>query len=131
MEPQLRDLEATISTTPEADAEELVDELSKVFGKIEGADDVEDALKDAAKALKGSKPDRAEAMDAYSEALSAFEAQIAWRGEAVASLRPGLTSYVDTMRGSFGIRVQDRFTREQALAMASCSSEHRDISLNF
>ncbi len=128
---QLRDLGTTIQTAPQAEAENLVGELSDAFGDIEGADDVEDALDDAAKALKASDTDRTEAIEAYATAVAAFDAQAAWRQQADASLRPGLAAYVDTIRGSLGIRVQDRFTREQALAMASCSSRHRDISLNF
>ncbi|GHF01833.1 hypothetical protein GCM10016455_23590 [Aliiroseovarius zhejiangensis] len=131
LEPQLRDLKATVETNSGDDARDQVNELAKVFGKIDGADDIEDALKDAAKALKGSEPDRAKAMEAYNAAIAAYDAQIAWRQQANESLRPGLAAYVDTLRGSLGIRVQDRFTREQALAMASCSSRHRDISLNF
>lgn len=128
---QLRDLGTTIQTAPQAEAENLVGELSDAFGDIEGADDVEDALDDAAKALNASDTDRTDAIEAYATAVAAFDAQAAWRQQADASLRPGLAAYVDTIRGTLGIRVQDRFTREQALAMASCSSRHRDISLNF
>ena len=131
MEPQLRDIRAAIQTMPEAEAEDLVDELSKAFGKIDGAGDVKSALSKAAKALKDKEPDREKAMEAYEKALVEFDSQLGWRAEAAETLQPTLVSYLDTIRGSLGIRVQDRFTREQALAMASCSARHRDVSLNF
>ncbi|MCK8463374.1 TRAP transporter large permease subunit [Aliiroseovarius sp. S1339] len=131
MESQLRALKATVQNMPEAEAEDLASELSKAFGKIDGAGDVKSALSKAAKALKAKEPDRAEAMEAYEDAVAEFDSQMAWRAKADAKLRPQLATYLDVIRGSLGIRVQDRFTREQALAMASCSARHRDISLNF
>ncbi len=48
-----------------------------------------------------------------------------------AKLRDGLNAYLDGIRDTLGIRQQARFTRDQALEMASCTAYHRDISLNF
>ncbi|SPF78824.1 C4-dicarboxylate TRAP transporter large permease protein DctM [Aliiroseovarius pelagivivens] len=131
LEQDLRDMKATIMSTPEDEAQELVNELSKVFGKVEGADDVKKALGKARKALKSKTPDREKALASYDDAVAAYEAQLAWRAEADAKLRNGLNAYLDGIRGTLGLRQQQRFTRDQALEMASCTAYHRDISLNF
>ncbi|MCK0141230.1 SLC13 family permease [Aliiroseovarius sp. F20344] len=131
MEQPLQDMRATIMTTPEAEAEGLVNDLSKAFGKIEGADDVKKALGKARKALKSKTPDREKAIAEYDNAVEAFEAQQGWRSTANANLRADLEAYVDSIKGTLGVRQQERFTRDQALAMASCTAYHRDISLNF
>ena len=131
LEGQLRGLKTTIETVPESDAHELVNEVSKAFGKVDGAGDVKSALSKARKALKAKKPDREKAMKAYNDAVSEYDSQVTWRSEADATLRPEINKYLDAVRETLGIRVQDRFTREQALSMAACSAHHRDISLNF
>ncbi|NDW54598.1 TRAP transporter large permease subunit [Aliiroseovarius sp. PrR006] len=131
LEQDLRNMKATIMSTPEGEAQELVNELSKVFGKVEGAGDVKKALGKARKALKSKTPDREKALAAYDDAVAAYEAQLAWRAEADAKLRSGLNAYLDGIRDTLGIRQQARFTRDQALEMASCTAYHRDISLNF
>lgn len=131
LEQDLRDMKATIMSTPEGEAQELVNELSKVFGKVEGADDVKKALSKARKALKAKTPDREKALAAYDDAVTAYEAQLAWRSDADAKLRDGLTAYRDGIKDTLGLRQQPRFTRDQALQMASCTAYHRDISLNF
>ena len=131
LEQDLRNMKATIMSTPEDEAQDLVNELSKVFGKVEGADDVKKALGKARKALKSKTPDREKALAAYDDAVAAYEAQLTWRAEADAKLRSGLNTYLDGIRDTLGIRQQARFTRDQALEMASCTAYHRDISLNF
>jgi len=40
-------------------------------------------------------------------------------------------SYEETLRGTLGIRSRDRMTREQALFVARCNADHRDVSLSF
>jgi len=131
LEGPLRDMRATIENLPEDEAQVLVNDLAKLFGKVDGARDVKSALSKARKALKGNSPDRAKALEAYEKAVAAYEAGLAWRTEAVVALPASLNAYLDGIRGSLGIRVQKRFTREQALYMAGCTASHRDISLNF
>ncbi len=132
LEQELRDLRAFIEVTPEADAFETVDALEDKFADIEGAGDIKSALGKAERALKDKRnPDRVKALAEYDKALAEYEAQAAWRAEANSTLRPQLVAYLDGIRGTLGIRQQDRLTREQALFMASCNAKHRDISLNF
>lgn len=132
---ELRDglyaLRSSIETLPEKEAESVVNDYAKRVGAVAGAGDVKKALSNARKALKAKTPDREKALAAYEDALATYEAQINWRQDADTTLRPGLETYIEGIRGTLGIRQQDRFNREQALAMASCTAYHRDISLNF
>ena len=130
LEGSLREMRAQIETLPEKEAEGLVKALASQFGSVEGADDVKKLLSKARKALKAKTPDREKALAEFDKAVAAFEEQLIWRAEAEA-LVPGIQTYMDGIRGTLGVRQQARFTRDQALAMASCSSYHRDISLNF
>jgi TRAP-type mannitol/chloroaromatic compound transport system permease large subunit len=131
LETPLRDLRAVIETRPEAEAEGPVYDLSRAFGEVGGAGDIKSALSKARRALKDKEPDRAEALAQYDKALAEFEAQKIWRAKAEAALGADLRAYLDGIRGTLGIRVQQRFTREQALYMAACTASHRDVSLSF
>jgi cytochrome c556 len=132
LETPLRELRAFIETTPEAEAFETVDALEDKFSDVEGAGDIKSALGKAERALKDKRnPDRVKALAEYDKALAEYEAQAEWRVAADAQLRPQLNTYLDGIRGTLGIRQQERLTREQALFMASCNAKHRDISLNF
>ena len=111
--------------------EEAIDEikaLESLIGEVEGAGEVKSLLSKARRAL--DKDEREEALGLYDEAMAEYAAQAAWRDSA-AGLVPGLTAYLDVVRPTLGARVQDRLTRDQALAMARCTARHRDVSLNF
>ena len=132
LETPLRELREIIERTPEAESYILVDALEDKFNDVEGAGDIKSALGKAERALKDKRnPDRVKALAEYDAAMDAYEAQAAWRAKADTSLRPQLTAYMDGIRGTLGLRSQNRLDREQALFMASCNAVHRDISLNF
>ena len=65
------------------------------------------------------------------EAIAAYQADLAWRQRAAAELRGGLETYEAAIRETIGLRKQPRLPGDQAVAIASCNSGHRDISLNF
>ncbi len=131
LESDLLAMREIIASTEPAVAEAEVNELAKRFGDVAGADDIKSALTDARRALKAKEPDQNKALEAYEEALQAFEAQSQWRAEAVSSLQPGLEAYVGTITETLGARQQQRLTRDQALFIAACDASHRDISLHF
>ncbi|RFP86981.1 TRAP transporter large permease subunit [Rhodobacteraceae bacterium 63075] len=111
-------------------AEDTVKALEDRFSEVEGARDVRSALGKARRLLSERRFDKEEALEEYENALQEYAGQKAWR-ESAAGLVPSLEAYLDGIRGTLGIRSQDRLSREQALYMASCNSVHRDISLNF
>ena len=108
-----------IETVDPSEAEGQVNDLAKRFGDVEGADDVEDWLKDARRALRAREPDPEKAIEAYEEALQAFESQKQWRAEAVTSIKPGLEAYIDAITDTLGARQQQRLSRDQALYIAA------------
>lgn len=132
LEGELTALRGYIETVGESDAagEDTVKALEDKFGEVAGADDIKSALSKARRNLRVKKFDREGALADYDKAVEAFAAQAAWRAGA-ADLKPGLQAYLDGIRGTLGLRSQDKLNREQALYMASCSSVHQDISLNF
>ena len=130
LEGDLNTMRATIETTPPEEAHELVNELSKAFGRVDGAGDVKSPLSKARRALKNKNPDPAKAMAEYEKALVAYAEQKAWRAEA-ASLLPGLQAYLDGIAPTLGARQQPRLSEDQALFLAACTAGHRDLSLNF
>ncbi len=105
-------------------------QLSKKFGAIEGADDIKSALSKARRALRSRTPNKEKALGEVNDALKTYDEQLVWR-ENARVLQPGIKAYVDALRPTIGIRQQRKLTREQALYVASCTSDHRDISLNF
>ena len=63
--------------------------------------------------------------------MTAYEGQKEWRALAETQVRGDLNAYLDGIRGTIGARAQDRLTRDQALYLASCTANHKDLSLNF
>ncbi|PLS20641.1 SLC13 family permease [Neptunicoccus cionae] len=131
LEQELRDLQTIIANGAPEETEEQVNDLSRKFSEIGGTDEVRSALSKTRRKLKSRTPDVDGALEEYADALVAYDEGKAWRDAAEAELRVGLASYLDAIRGTLGTRVQPKLNREQALYLASCSAEHRDISLNF
>jgi len=128
LEAPLADLRSVIETGEGDPAVEAVKALEDRFAEVAGVDEVKSPLGKARRALDKGKRD--EALAEYEKALAAYAEQKAWRGDAMA-LVPGLSAYLDGIRGTIGIRMQDRLSHGEALAMARCTANHRDISLNF
>ncbi len=117
-----------------AEAEAAIEAIKAFEGRLRdvpGTRDIKKLLGKARKALRGKSPKPEKALEEYENALAAFREQAGWRREAATALEPGLEAYLDTIRETLGVRVQQRFTRDQALFMARCRSDHQDISLNF
>ncbi len=95
------------------------------------AGDIRSLLSDARRKIDARTPDVDEALENIAEAQAILTAEVAWRSRAEDDLLPGLRTYDEGIRDTIGLRQQPRLPREQALFVASCSAEHRDISLNF
>ena len=89
------------------------------------------ALGNAKKAMGKRKKDRETALREYEKALAAYADQLVWRAAAETQVRPGVEAYFNAIKGNIGARSQEGLTREQALFLASCTSHHKDLSLNF
>ena len=134
LEDEIKGLAETIrSKDPEAAMEDIQAMESRV-GDIEGAGDIRSALSKARRELRTTntrQPDVDAALTEHAEAVAALEADIAWRVDAAEALLPQVEAYEDAIDDTIGLRQQDRLPRDVALYVASCNSEHRNISLNF
>lgn len=113
---------------------ELLDPIKNLadqFSDVPGAGDIKSALSKARSALKKKSPDKEKALESVDDAIAAFAEQSQWRDAAAKSLGADIEQYEKQLSATIGIRQQERLTREQALYVARCNAEHRDISLNF
>jgi hypothetical protein len=126
-------LKATEQTIT-GDAKQAMDAIKVLgaeVGAVAGAGKVRSELNKAARALRGDNPKPALAADHFSKAKALYSAELDWRRKAESSLAAGLASYDEAIRGTIGVRMQERLSETQAQAVADCQSHHRDISLDF
>lgn len=109
---------------------ETINEFSKEFS-MEGASKVKSGLGKVRRALKRKKPDIEKALKEFDRAEKEYNKQVEWRTQAQGDFTTGVATYLDALRGTVGMRQQQKMTRDQGLFIASCQSGHRDISLNF
>ncbi|MEM6423183.1 MAG: C4-dicarboxylate ABC transporter permease, partial [Pseudomonadota bacterium] len=113
-------------------AEELFRPVESLIGEVEGARDIRSGVSGARRDIDDDTPNYEDADGEMAEALEAFEREVAWRTQAVeAGLPAALAEYQAAISDTIGLRQQPRLPQRQALFVASCSSGHRDISLNF
>ncbi|MDA4844503.1 TRAP transporter large permease [Hoeflea poritis] len=129
--PELEGIGQQVMDNEPEDMTEPLNVLSKQFGEIEGADDIKSDLSKARRALRSRNPSKEKALAEIDKAVAEYQTQLAWREKANEALKAGIDEYVTTLGPTIGIRQQRRLTREQALYVAACTSDHRDISLNF
>jgi len=116
------------------DPDALDDRLKEVGGVASDADaasDIGRALRRARRLLRRDSPDY-DRVERYLEvAIEGLAEDIERRRGAAKELLPGLRRYEAAIRGTMGVRAQDRLPEEPAIFVASCNAEHRDISLHF
>ncbi len=122
---------AALAAEGPAAVEERVRDLSSLFRDVEAGRDVTGPLRDARRPYRDDAPDPAEIDAELAAAEEAFAEELAWRQAAQETVLPGLDTYVEAVRDTLGLRLQPRLTRDQALEVAACRSQHTDISLHF
>ncbi|MDC0738893.1 TRAP transporter large permease subunit [Cognatishimia sp. SS12] len=127
----LETLKSEVAAANNEDAMELIKEAESTVGAVNGTSEIRSLLSKARRALRGSGADPVEAMALIEEAQQTHAADVDWRLRAAAELTTPLTDVQAALANTIGLRSQDKLTREQALFLASCSSDHRDIGLNF
>lgn len=127
----LSGLQARIDAAAPEEREDIAKEAEQTIGDVEGTRDIKSLISKARRALRNRNPNPEEAAELIVEAQAAYAEDLAWRTKAETDLLPNLRDYRDGIADTIGLRGQPRLPREQALYVASCSSGHRDISLNF
>ena len=112
-------------------ADERFKDVERMLGEVSGGNEIRGLLSDARREIDDRSPDVDRALEYVAEAQSLIAAEVAWRTRAQTNLLPGLQEYNSAISGTIGLRKQPRLPKEQALYIASCNSQHRDISLNF
>lgn len=114
-----------------ADAVEPLAALARRFSNVAGTSKIKSAISKARRAVKAKKPNKEKAHTQLDKAIEMYLDQVDWRAKAEAEVAPKLVTYEQSLRTTLGLKEQRDFTREQALFVASCVSDHRDVSLNF
>ena len=125
------DMKILMETNEAADLVDPLKALADQFSDIAGASDIKSAVSKARSILRKKNPDTDAAMESIDKAIEAYNNELEWRSAAETSVYADLQAYEREMAKTIGIREQDRLSRDQALAVAACSSHHRDVSLNF
>ena len=110
---------------------EIINDLEKVMREIPGTREIQKPLADARRALRGDKPNTEKSQKALADALAAYEQDIAWRKKAAAELSAGIEAYDAAIRMNIGLRQQPKLSKEQALEVAACMANPRDLTLHF
>lgn len=127
----IADMKTLMATNEPADLVDPLEALADQFGDIAGAGKIKSAISKARSALRKSTPKPEDAMESIDKAIEEYASEMQWREAAEPALYDDLSAYENVMKDTIGIRQQDRLSRDQALSVASCSSHHRDLSLNF
>ncbi|MEM9139179.1 MAG: TRAP transporter large permease subunit, partial [Pseudomonadota bacterium] len=130
LEADLTQLRADMATGEPKALVERIEDLRSEMRDANAARDTVKGLSDARKELR-KDPDPVAAAEALDASVAAFAEDIAWRQSAKTQVLPGLAAYQREIADTIGLRSQDRLPREQALYVATCNSDHRDLSLNF
>jgi tripartite ATP-independent transporter DctM subunit len=112
----------------------LMDEataLSKAISAITGTSKLRSRLGKVRKELRRRSPRPERALKNMDRLLKDYNKELGWRRAASKEVLPALNEYLAAVKSTVGLRSQQNMTREQALFVAACSADHRDISLNF
>ncbi len=130
LEPQIEALRQVIQQQPVDDAMAQIKQLESQLSAIKNAHPVKSKLSKARRALK-KKQDRVKAEAELNKALARLQQEIEWRSTAQQKLMMPLTKLDDAVKNTIGLRLQKRFSIDQAETIAGCLSHHKDISLAF
>ena len=131
LDPELMALTQLVTSGDPAEGVEKLAAAAKAVGAVAGTGKIKSNLTGARRALRAKTPDRDKALKKLGQALKIYREELAWRQRAKVELLAGLEAYEAAIRDTIGIRLQSRLPREMALDLASCTAEHRDISLHF
>ena len=131
MVPKIAGLPEVIAEMEPEAAGTHVRELEREVGRLPGGTDLRGALREVRRSLTGRSPSVEDARDAAADALEMARAEAAWRQSAAETWLADLERLEAATRRNFGLRAQDRLTRDQALEVAACVANPPDVSLRF
>jgi TRAP-type mannitol/chloroaromatic compound transport system permease large subunit len=129
--PEIAGLRAVIDDNPMPDAAEQTAAVLENLRRIGGTRDIQSELSKVRSALRGRSPSKDNALAALDRTLEVFDEELAWKQAASSNVLPKLQAYEEAIRGTIGLRQQSRLPEDFVTDMASCMSEHRDLTLYF
>ncbi len=129
-----RDILMALKTDlPGLDKDTAIERIKETERAMSAAPDTNDIRKPLSKARREYRrtPDMEKVMAFVDEAIDTYDGEVTWRQQAQGDLLPGFEKYTAALANTIGLRKQPQLPREQALYVAACSSEHRNISLSF
>lgn len=131
LEARIKSIEPLLGTKPPQEVGEIIKDVESEVGKVAGARAIRSAIAKIRRALTRRNATPEKAREEYQAAIAAYAQELTWRKQAATEVLPKLSAYETAIRSTIGLRQQERLPREQALFVAGCSSDHRDISLSF
>ncbi len=130
LKPDIEGLHQVIREQEIEPAVERIERLESELSAIKNAHPVKSKLSRARRALERSQ-DRDKAAGELIQGLQLLDQEISWRSRAAEEFLPQLQQFDGVIKNNIGLRLQPRLSVEQAEYIASCLSEHKDISLAF
>ena len=130
IEDDLLGLKSIIANDQEKVAMKKIKAVEKQLGMVAGSSKIKSKISKARRALKRN-PDREKADQMLEKGLELFAQEVAWRQQASEQLLTTLKEYENLLSGSIGARLQNHLSKDQAKYIASCLSDHQDVSLAF
>ncbi len=130
VKPQLDALFDSVTNAPIEEAMAAIKVVESRLSGIKNAYPVKSKLSKARRVLK-KKQDRDAAAGWIRKAEAALEQELTWRKRGEEELLPLLQRLDAVIASNIGLRMQKRFSIDQAEAIAACRSHHKDVSLAF
>lgn len=131
LESDYNGVDAVIANAPAEVAMQKIKQLESGLNAMQGVSHIKSPLTIARRALKGEYPQRQKAADLYQQSIDLYAAEVAWRQHAAEQLLADLNAYNNQIYDNIGLRQQLRLPKARATKVASCLSNHQDISLSF
>jgi hypothetical protein len=128
---EIAKLEQSIASMTPKHAAAQISKVSKLVGRIEGTKMIKSALIQTRREVRRKNPDFEKAQKALVKSLKIFDKEMIWRQRAMKELLPNIKSYEGVIRNTIGLRQLSKLPQEQALQVAKCNANHRDVSLSF
>ena len=128
---QIAQLEQSILTLGPKEAAAKISAVSKLVGKVDGTKAIKSGLTKVRRAVKSKKPKPGKAQKALVKTLKIYDKEMLWRERGAKELLPSIKTYESTIRNTIGLRQLSKLPPEEALKVAACNADHRDISLSF
>lgn len=135
MEPKLAALQGVIESAGDEAANDkamdAIGDAAKEMRRIPGTRKIEKELSDMRRALRGRSASPEKAMKEYKRAMILYQREVEWRKKAAMDVASGLSEFETAIRRNIGIRLQPKLDQAEALEIASCMANPRDLTLDF